>query len=427
MADKHVFEYLKSVLADPSGRKKWLDLKLKSRLVDLASADLTELDLRDFDFSEVVLSTAILLGADLTGADFSDAELSYADLRRAKLRNACMDRADLRSANLHGASLTDANLEDANLHGARLTEADLVGADLSHADLSGADLRGASLKYCRLTGAKLEGADVAEADLTGCVMDDLAPNVLKNFDLAVIDDRKYRVMRSRLNISGTTELIKVESNVVRQAEEGDKEDSKGRDSKSKLEKFKSKFNLKSDGPGGPEVLDYIARASDLDSETGWYRILGVEQGTPLAGVTKAFRQKAKKYHPDKTRHLKVEEQEFYREQFFLARQAYEKLSRLMAKPLVELIWVEGIPIRESAYDYSLEEYIKLAKANPKHCDVLYNLGWKYFDSGMFDEAIETYERVLSIHPKQEDAEYNLRVIKLCKTFEIAPDPALEGF
>lgn len=420
MADKHLLDFLLSVLDDPTGRKKWLDIKMKSRLVDLASADFTEKDLRDYDFSEAVLSTAIFLGADASGADFSDAELSYADLRRATLRNACLDRADLRSANLQGASLTDANLEDANLAGARLAEADLIGADLSMADLTGADLRGASLKYCRLTGAKLEGADVAEADMTGTVMDDMAPDVLLNFNLAIIDDRKYRVMKSHIHTPGSTGLIPSDA----EEDTAQKEQSAFAKLKTKLKDGERLFR---GGEGGPEVLDYIASARDLENETGCYRVLGVEHGTPLAGVTKAFRHKAKRFHPDKTRHLTDEEQEIAREQFQIARQAYEKLSRLMAKPLLHLVWVEEIPVRESAYDYTIEEYVKLSQANPKHCDLLYNLAWKYFDKGMMDEAIETYERVLNLNPKDEDAEYNLRVVKLCKTFEIAPDPAIEGY
>jgi uncharacterized protein YjbI with pentapeptide repeats len=416
MADKHLLDFLLNVLSDPAGRKKWLDLKHKSRLVDLASADFTERDFRDYDFSEAVLSTAILLGVDASGADFSDAELSYADLRRATLRNACLDRANLHSANLQGARLTDANLESANLAGARLMEADMVGADLSGADLRGADLRRASLKYTRLTGALLEGADVAEADLTGTVMDDDAPRLLLNFERAIIDDRKYRVMKSRLT---GPEGFSVEP------AEADKIEGTLSRIKSKLKEMESA--LRTEGGPSSEVVDYVATRTDLETETGCYRILGIEHGTPLAGITKAFRQKAKKFHPDKTGHLGPSEQEAAREQFELARQAYEKLSRAMAKPMTHLAWVEGIPVRESPYDYTIEEYVRLAEANLKNADVLYNLGWKYFEAGLMDEALDTYERVLALNPLDEDAEYNVRIVRVCKTFEISPESAIEGY
>ena len=140
-----------------------------------------------------------------------------------------------------------------------------------------------------------------------------------------------------------------------------------------------------------------------------------------------FRQKAKRYHPDRVMHLSEDEREFSAHQFFLSRQAYEKLTAKKTKPLEHLVWVESIEKRESPYLYTIEEYVLLFEANPTNTDVLYNMGWKYFDAGMFDEAIETYERLLAISPEDEDAHYNLRIIRLSKSFDIGGEPQIEGY
>lgn len=420
MADKFIQEFLISTIGDPRGRRLWLERKVKVSLVDLAGGDFTERDFRDYDLSDANLSTAIFLAADLSGADFSDADLSFADLRRAKLRNCCMDRSNLASANLQGACLTDAQMEEAKLGGARLSQADLVGADLSLADLRGADLRGACLKYVRLTGAKLDEADVEGADLTGSVFDDDAPLKLRNFDLAIIDDRKYRVLKSHLSISQTTEVVPAPRKEAKPEKEKEKSSS-WRVRPRRREKDPTHAD-----EGANVVASYVATADDLLTEEGWHRILGIEFGTPLAGVTKAFRQKAKLYHPDRTRHLSGIEQASASVQFRLAREAYEHLTRKMAKPLVHLVWVPSVPKRRTAYDYSIDEYVLLARANPRSTDVLYNLAWKYFDQGLLDDAIEAYEKVLDINPKDDDARYNLRVVKLCKTFDVVPESALDA-
>lgn len=415
MADAHLVEFLTELLDDPQGRQKWLAHKLRLPLADLSSADFTGKDLRDYDMSDGLLSTAIFLAADLTGCDFSDCDLSFADLRRAVLRSCVLDRACLVSANLQYACLTDACLEEADLSGARLAHADLIGADLSGANLTGADLRGACLKYTRLTGAKLEGANVAEADLTGSVMDDDAPMQMKNFDSAIIDDRKYREMKSRLILSRALDIV------VAQPAKDDTTETK---SKRRIPKFK--FKRSASDTDDSKVVSYTGAESDLSSEEGCYRILGLEFGTPLAGITKSFRQQAMKFHPDKVMHLGEGERGASSEQFRLARRAYEILTRMRAKPLTNLRWVASVPVRESPYDYTIEEYILLADANPRNVNVLYNLAWKYFDQGIMEEAIETYERVLAINPEDEDAEYNVRVVKLCKSFDLLPDPAADS-
>ena len=437
MADQELLEHLLTTLREPGGRKDWLARKLRVRVVDLASADLTNQALRDYDFSDANLSTAIFLGADLTGADLSDAELSWADLRRATLRNCCLDRANLSSANLQGANLADACMEEVILTGARLAEADLIGADLSSADLSGADLRGASLKYALLSGARLDGADVAEADLTGSVMDDDAPDRLLNFDQAIIDDRKYRKMKSRISRLPPEEEETREPDAEekkREAEarspapkelspaEAGRQEGKTKAEPRKRWRAKSKRGGRR---GRAPSIDYVASQNDLETQSGWYRILGVEPGAPLAGITQSFRQKAKLYHPDKTLQRSPEDQGAAHEQFLLIRQAYENLTRMKAKPLLHVHWVAEVPVRESAYDYTIEEYLLLARVNSEHCDLLFNLAWKYFDHGKLDESIAVYERVLGLRPQDYDAEYNLRVVKLCKTFDIQLETAVE--
>lgn len=421
MADEFVLKFLINLVGDPNGRRRWVDHKLRAGNVDLSSVDLTDRDFRDFDFSEVNLSASILLGADLSGVDFSDAKLGLCDLRRTKLRNACFDGADLSGANLQEAALTDACMEEANLSDARLMGADLIGADLAGADLTHADLRGACLKYANLKGAKLDGANVADADLTGSILDDDAPNLLANFDLAKIDDRKYRMLKSHLIRSESAAERRLGAGLV--------------DMGGALGSGRSASPLGFAGAGfpgaglagvGPQIIDYVATEGDLETEEGWYRILGIGYGTPVAGITTAFRVKAKKYHPDMLMHLAEDERDGASLQFRLAREAYEKLMRRRAKSFGDIHWPTDVPKRESAFDYSLSEYLKLSEANPKNSNVIYNLAWKFFDEGYLDESIEAYEKVLALDPEDEDAGYNLRIVKLCKTFDVPPATALGG-
>lgn len=175
-----------------------------------------------------------------------------------------------------------------------------------------------------------------------------------------------------------------------------------------------------------DVFAFTATEADLATEAGCYRILGIEVGTPLAGVAKAFRIRAKRLHPDMVLRRPPEEQAWAREQFYLVRQAYEKLTQMRAKPMTHLRWHKDVPYRDSPYDYSVEEYLKLAEVNPGNPDVLYNLAWKYFDAGLLEEAIRTYEIVCHLAPDDEDAQYNLRVVKLWKTFELGVELGANG-
>lgn len=441
MADEYLLQYLLSTARDAQGgRKKWLVLKLRSGSVDLSSATFGEINLKSYDFSECNFSTSVMMGAQLAGSDFSDARLYMTDLRRADLTGCCMDRADLHDANLQEAKLADAGLEGANLARARLNGADLIGADLSGADLRGADLRGASLRYTSLTGAMLDGVDVANADLTGSVMDDEAPHYLKNFDQAHIDDRDYRLMKCRLARGGGSPADEETQKLGKGAANGDdtasralvrftgkvvpqrRAEDRNAGEAPAPSKFRGRKRRASD-QAYIEPANYVASPEDLESEEGWFRILGVEYGTPITGIVKAFRKRAKQLHPDKVRHLEPAEQAAAMEQFHLVRKAYELLMKHMTKPLTRIVWPEGVERRASPFEYSVQEYLALYQANPDNADVLYNLAWKYFDHGDLDQAIEAYERVLDLNPKDEDAHYNLRVVKICKTFDLPPETA----
>ena len=550
MAEMQHIEYLLETLSDPSGRKRWLDYKLHYPKMDLSEGDLSNRALHDYDFSDTNLTHANFFGSDLTRADFSDSLLSGADFRRAVMNNCCLDRADLSMANLQGAVLTDTNIERADLSEARLQGADLVGADLGSSDLTKTDLREASLKYTRLTGAKLDGANVAEADLTGSVMDDDAPTVLRNFDLATVDDRKYRMMKSRIQAppkqkaedleeapkekhrekapekaedttktrfrlnpfdrsrpktsepeeppkekSEDTEKSRFRFFRSSEAEETTKQKSEdaeksragrrgsvrpedvetvveeapagrgsgsardGREAraeetttgnshkedashaKPEPERAESNAAAEAAPKSDPTLrakkaeqdghekrmakafgIDYVAHQDDLKSDDGCSRVLGIKLGSPYAEVTRAYRTKAKVFHPDKVGHRPKEEETFAREQFHLVKRSYELLTRRRdtvrtnVKEMSNVKWVDGIPRRNSPYEHSLSELQVLVQANPGHESLLYNLAWKYFETGQFDDAISTFERVLAVNPLNEDAQHNLKVVKLQKAF-----------
>lgn len=440
MADEYLLNYLLSTAKDADGRKKWLVLKLRTGRADLSSENFTELSLKNYDFSECNFSTSVMLATDLSGSDFSDARLDMVDLRRSELSGCCFDRANLNHANLQDSKLADAGMDGANLSGAKLIGADLIGADLSNADLRRADFRGASLRYTSLVGAKLDGADVADCDMTGSVLDDDAPHFLKNFDKAHIDDRDYRMMKCRLARGGGAPVEEETQKLGSDQTNGKVEESKG------LIRFTGKRSTprrraEDKGLSAPspsrfrgrkrrasdfaqiEPESYVATQEDLESEAGLYRILGVEHGTPITGITKAFRKRAKQLHPDRVQHLGEEAQFHATEQFHLLRQAYELIMKQLTKPLSKIVWPEGINRRASPFEYTIEEYELLFDANPENSDVLYNLAWKYFDAGDMDLAIQTYERVLELDPRDDDAQYNLRVVKICKTFDLPPETA----
>jgi uncharacterized protein YjbI with pentapeptide repeats len=437
MADpKHLKRLLES-LARPSGRKEWLAFKLKFAWIDLSTADFTDQSFANYDLSEVNLSAAIFLGANLAGDDLSDSRLAYADLRRACLRNTLLDRANLSGANLQGADLVDACLEHALLPKCRMMEANLTGVDLSNADLTGADLRGASLKYARMNGAKLKGANVAGADLTGAVMDDSAPAELLNFAQAFVDDRKYREMRSLL-VTGSRELVTGSPSTPPPPPPPQPEPPKAKAAASEEHPTKKKKKKPRPAaaptpratpppqatPGPLRFEDGIPvrdREPDLTSIDACCRVLEVPLGATTEEIAKAFRQKAKLYHPDKVRHLSDRVQQLASDEFQRVFRAYEMLTRRTTRPLVGIRWAEGVPYRETPYDYTIEEYEKLAMVNPNHSAILYNLAWKYFEAARYQESIQGFQRLIEIDPKDEDASYNLMIVRLFVELQLPYD------
>lgn len=409
MADPQQVKFLLDTSGQETGQKTWLEYKLKVKYIDLSMAALAGCALGDYDLSEVNLSTAVLRQANLSGANLSKANMNYADMRRVNLHKAVMDRANLDSTNLQEANLTDASLEQARLCKAKLGRANLTGADLSGCNLAEADLHGACLKYTRLTGANLDGANFERADLTGAILDDDAPRRMLNFSEAFIDDRKYRELHSSLRPDATQD----------QAE--------GERLKPSLPNRKPPKPETGNGHGATHALGdeetepgsingfklpKREREPDLTTVEGCCRVLEVPVNASLEEIIKAFRAKAKIFHPDKTRHLNERLQELAAGEFRHLRQAYEALTCRTARPLTGVNWPEGLPRRASPYDYSSEEYERLARLNPANTNVLYNLAWKYFDEGHHAQALAGFQRVLTLNPNDEDAQYNLMMIRI---------------
>jgi len=445
MADPQQYQYLLDSLKVAGGHKRWLEFKLKSGWIDLSTADFTARQLHDYDLSEAHLSTALFVDVNLAGADLSDAILDYADLRRANLRGAVLDRADLSAANLKDALLCDACLEGANLRRAKLVGANLTGADLTGADLSEADLSGACLKYARLCGAKLAGAIVTKTDLTGAVMDDEAPLQMIDFEQSNIDDRPYREMHSRLSAlekfadPGQSESPGGESDgpVVRvigqkgsgapgrkRAKEEAANDAEAHDppqepkhkrpkkEKERPEKEPEQKESSHEQPFRAKKIPPREHEPDLTTTEGCCQVLEVAVNATLGEVVKAFRKKAKIYHPDKVGHLSPRLQELAAEEFRRLRQAYEALTRRTARPLIGINWPEAMAHRDTPYEYSIAEYEALARLNPANTNILYNLAWKYFEEERYGEALAGFQQVLAINPNDEDAHFNIIVVRL---------------
>ncbi len=377
MADPKQYQYLVDRLARPDGRASWERYRRKAPWIDLANGDFSGLALARFDLSTVNLSAAILTGADGREANFAGSRMGLADLRRARLRRARLDRSFLAGAAMQEADLTDASLIEAGLHGARLMGADLTGANLRGADLTDADMRHARLRYASLEGARMNGTNLADADLTGAVID--APVLERVREAARIVERLYRPLARRIGAG------------AREAGNGRGEGGDGR---------------------APAAGIEDAGVADLETTAGCARVLGLPPDASDAEIIRAFRALAKRYHPDMVAHLSAPEQRDAAEQFHRVLVAYERMSGRERRPLIGIVWVAGVPRHESPYAYSLKDYLALAEANPRNANLLYNLAWKFFDEGIFDEAYRGFERVLTLTPDDDDVHYNLMIIRL---------------
>lgn len=414
MAHPQHLEFLFRCLEKKSGRKPWLRFKLHVGEVDLAESDFTDCNLRDYDLSDCRLAGAIFLEADLIGTDFSDADLSGADLRRANLRNACLDRIDGSRANLSEADLTDATLADANLREARLADANLTGADLSGVDLTEGDLRGASLKYARLTGARLARANVAQTNLTGAVLDAGADVEMLYYSSAVIEQRRYRKLRSRLKPRRAEPALEAdeETPVPRAPQERvvlhQPAETEAELPAPTVEEVEEEIRERP----GERTIPVREVEPDLSSVEGCCEVLGVTVGASTREIAKAFRAKAKLFHPDMVRHLSPHKQELAAREFRRVHKAYEGLTRQSARPLVGVVWAPGVPVRVSPYEYTIEEYERLREVNPNNPDLHYNLACKYFEEERFQDALAGFNRVLTLNPNDADAEYNIMITRL---------------
>ncbi|MEN6626698.1 MAG: pentapeptide repeat-containing protein [Candidatus Sumerlaeia bacterium] len=416
MADPRQYQYLLARLARADGCASWQKFKSKARWIDLSTSDLSGRDLSGYDLSGINLSTALLGGACLRGTDFTGANLSFADLRGADLRGAKLEKADLGSANLREACLTDATLIEANLRGARLIGADLLGADLGRANLSGADLQGATIKYADLQGATVEGANVAQAVITGIVAAAETAQAWRNDPQVVKEERVYKPLSGRLSgVRPEAPEAQALTVVPKPQPQPQKPLPRPQPAARPAEKPAAKAE--------PFEIPVRAVEPDLNTLQGCALVLGIAPDADQVEIVKAFRRKAKIYHPDKVRHLDEAQQALATEEFHRLLVAYERMTGRERRPLVGIVWVPGVPRFSSPYEYTIEHYEALVAANPNNINLIYNLAWKYFDEGQAERAYEGFQRVLSIDPNDEDAVYNLMIVKLYVEL-LLPEPEM---
>jgi len=363
MAQKDLVELLRRIGEKRAGAEEWMERRKSLSRLDLSKAELSNLELTDINLTQADLSSAVLFNSNLSGADLSGAALTYADLRRANLANAFLCGANLSAAILQGANLVDTNLQGALLQGARMGGAYLVGAILIGADLTNADLRGANCKFANFTGATLKNVNVEDADLTQAELTDAQRQGMFNLERSVVHGGKGVEAKPRRK------------------------------------------------PAASETYD------DLFTETDSYTILGISPGASPEEITRAYRKRAKEYHPDRVAHLGVKLQEVARREFERIQHAYESLSRRMAKSYIDLggdggVGANGLTTARSPQTLSLEEYQNLAKRFPYNDRILYNLGVKYFEAGWVQLAVEAFEKALALNPNNTYAQYNLKIAKL---------------
>jgi uncharacterized protein YjbI with pentapeptide repeats len=341
----------------------WDNYKSANPEPDLSQADLSNRELTDFDFRQCNLAATKFFNCDLAGADLTKANLTYADLRRANLANAFLTGAQASGADLTGANLVDTNLDGADLRGAKLGGAHLVGASLANADLAGADLRGANLKFTDLTSARLDGANVEDATLTNVELPKGASAKLKNYDRAVFAGQNAPPVAAA---SGPKKTLTAED-------------------------------------------DY----EELFQEKDCYKILGVSKEATPEEIAQAYRQRAKEYHPDRVHNLGEKLKIVAAREFERVSHAYKSLSQHKIEPTQPMPGVavpgQAAGPMKKPEEYTLQDFIQIAKARPNDDKVFYNLGIAYFRNNQHDKAIQALQRCLKLNPQNKAAAYNLRV------------------
>ncbi len=364
VAKAECIECLRRAVADKGGAAAWSLFKTKQAKVDLTKADLSNLDLRTFDLAQVDMAGANLFNADLSGTDLSEASLMYADLRRANLAHALLTKANLAVANLQGANLVDANLDFANLRSAKLDGAYLMGATLVEANLEGANLRGANLKFSNLTGATVTGANVEDANLCHIQLSDKMMRQFRNFDKALVPLKG--LMKRSLN----------------------------------QRKLLAEENY-----------------DDLFTDEDCFKILGVTRTATIEEIDKAYRGKAKDYHPDRVGHLGAKLKVVAAREFERIQMAYHTLSRRRTKPMMELEaenGVGGLP-EKRLKDYTIDDWLAVIQMAPNNDRAHYNLGIKYFESGLVEMAVQAYRKAIDLNPHNYQALHNLKIALLVQT------------
>ncbi len=363
VAKTECLECLRRAVADKGGAAAWSLFKTKQAKVDLTKADLSNLDLRTFNLAQVDLAGANLFNADLSGTDLSEASLMYADLRRANLAHAFLTKANLAVANLQGANMVDANLDFANLRSAKLDGAYLMGATLVKANLEGANLRGANLKFSNLTGATVTGADVEDANLCHIQLSDEMMRQFRNFDKALVPLKG--LMKRPLN----------------------------------QRKLLAEENY-----------------DDLFTDEDCFKILGVTRTATIEEIDKAYRGKAKEYHPDLVGHLGAKLKVVAAREFERIQMAYHTLSRRRTKPMMELEAENGLGLPEKRVkDYAIDDWLTVIQIAPNNDRAHYNLGIKYFESGLVEMAVQAYRKAIDLNPHNYQALHNLKIALLVQT------------
>jgi len=356
MADNEHLNILISVITGKKEYKAWLELKKSVQQVDLTQADLSNRKMNNMNLSKVNLAGANLFNSDLIGVDLTGANLNYANLKRANLTNAFLDDASLGGAVLEGANLIDTSFERANLTGAKMGGSHLVGAKLVDAILTDANLRGANMKYAIIKGANLKDANVDEADLTGVEIPEEMKKIMKNVETAIFSKR-----------------IKKEKKVTEE---------------SLIETFQ---------------------------EEDAYAILGLKPTASLDDIIKAYKTKAKEYHPDKVSHLGEKLKKLAQLEFDRVNKAKEYLIRKLKNPIIVDALIS--PKVRKERKITLQDYINIANANPKNDVAWYNVAVRFQELGLLQQAIDAYKKCLQINPHNQLAQHNLKVALFAEAFK----------
>jgi tetratricopeptide (TPR) repeat protein len=363
VANAECLEFLRRAAADKGGVASWSLFKSKQATIDLTKANLSGLDLRGFDLAQVDFAGANLFNVDLAATDLSRASLTYADLRRANLAHAFLRKANLAVANLQGANLVDANLDFVNLRSAKLNGAYLMGASLIEANLEDATLCGANLRFSNLNGAKVTGADVEDANLCNLQLSDKMMRQFRNFDKALVS---------------FTGLMKK--------------------------------------PAAQRRLSAEESYDELFTDQDCFKILGVTRSATIEEIDKAYRRKAKEYHPDRVSHLGEKLKVVAAREFERIQVAYNMLSRRKTKPMMDLEIEHGVELpRKNFKDYTIDDWLAVIQIAPDSDRAHYNLGIKYFESGLIEMAIQAYRKAIELNPYNSQAEHNLKIALLVQS------------